>query len=191
MSPDAPTLYQKIDRWIVRITKGISYVSGVCLVVIMLVAFFNVLGEKLRQAGLPVTGIPASTEIIQYLHIPMVFLSAAYVTLDRGHTSIDILSNKFPRFLQIFFEVIGDLCGAGIAAFISWRGWTQMLKYHQRRMMSSVTGVGFPLWPFAFILAFGFGLLALSFLWNITRRFKMRDRENGPPKGEPEEGGAP
>lgn len=65
LSTNAPTLYDKLDRWVVRILKWVSYVSAVALVGIMLVAFFNVIGEKLRQAGLPVTGIPASTEIIQ------------------------------------------------------------------------------------------------------------------------------
>lgn len=88
---------KKADEIIVNTVKYISYTSGVCMVGIMFVAFFNVIGEKLRQLGFPVTGIPASTEIIQYLHIPVVFLSAAYITFDRGHTRIDLLSSKFPK----------------------------------------------------------------------------------------------
>ena len=64
------TLYEKIDSMIVRVLKYVSYISVVCLLVIMFVAFFNVLGEKIFHKG-----IPASTEIIQYLHIPVVFLA--------------------------------------------------------------------------------------------------------------------
>lgn len=169
MNSPASRLYNSVDHAIVSVIRCISYISGVCLVGIMLVAFFNVLGEKLRAAGLPVTGIPASTEIIQYLHIPVVFLAAAYVTLDRGHTRIDLLSSHFPKVLQTFFEILGNLCGVGICAFISWRGFIQMFKFIERNKMSSVTGIGFPLWPFALIMAVGFAMLAVSFLWAIVR----------------------
>lgn len=169
MSNNAPTLYDRVDRWVVRILKWISYVSAVALVGIMLVAFFNVIGEKLRQAGLPVTGIPASTEIVQYLHIPVVFLAMGYVTLDRGHTKIDLLSSKFPKVVQTFFGIVGDLCGIFISSFIAWRGFIQVGNFMKVNKMSSVTGVGFPLWPFAVILSVGFVLLAVSFVWDIVR----------------------
>ena len=170
LSNNAPTLYDRVDRWVVRILKWVSYVSAVALVGIMLVAFFNVIGEKLRQAGLPITGIPASTEIIQYLHIPVVFLAMGYVTLDRGHTKIDLLSSKFPKAVQLFFAILGDLCGIFVACFIAWRGFLQMVNFMEIRRMSSVTGVGFPLWPFALILSVGYVLLAVSFVWDIVRR---------------------
>lgn len=186
---NAPTLYDKIDKWVVRIIKSISYVSAVCLVGIMLVAFFNVLGEKLRQAGLPVTGIPASTEIVQYLHIPVVFLAAAYVTLDRGHTRIDLLCSKFPRTLQTICALIGNLCGVGICALVSWRGFVQMGKFMARHSMSSVSGVGFPLWPFALIMAGGFALLSLSFVWAIVRQFCAPAKTEEHPAPDSENGG--
>ena len=80
---------------IVKILKYVSFISGVCLIAIMFVAFFNVLGEKIFHKG-----IPASTEIIQYLHIPVVFLACGYVTLDTGHTKIDLLSKHLPKAVQ-------------------------------------------------------------------------------------------
>ena len=169
MSEPTKTVFDKIDSVFVRVLKYIAYVSAVCLLGIMLVAFFNVLGEKLRKLGLPVTGIPASTEIVQYLHIPVVFLAAAFVTLDRGHTRIDLLCVKLPKVVQKVFAVIGDLCGIAICALISYRGFIQMGKFISRHRMSSVSGVGFPLWPFALIMSVGFILLALSSVWAIVR----------------------
>ena len=169
MSEPQKSVFAKIDGVFVRVLKYIAYVSAVCLLGIMLVAFINVVGEKLRKLGLPVTGIPASTEIVQYLHIPVVFLAAAYVTMDRGHTRIDLLCVKLPKVLQKIFAIIGDLCGIAICALVSYRGFIQMGKFIARHKMSSVSGVGFPLWPFALIMAGGFALLALSFLWAIVR----------------------
>ena len=161
--------FEKVDNGICKVLKTIAWISAICLVAIMLVAFFNVVGEKLRKAGLPVTGIPASTEIIQYLHIPVVFLAAAYVTVERGHTTIDLLSSKFPAVVQKICNIIGYLLAIGVCSLIAWRGWIQMGKFIARHKMSSVSGVGFPLWPFALIMVIGFVLLTISFVWAIVR----------------------
>ena len=169
MSQSNHPLVERIDRTACRILRYIAYISAFCLFAIMLVAFLNVVGEKLRSAGLPVTGIPASTEIIQYLHIPVVYLAAAYVTLDRGHTRIDLLSVKLPPAVQKFFVLLGDLLGIGVCCVIIWRGFVQMGRFISRHRMSSVSGIGFPLWPFALILCVGYILLLLSLILHIVR----------------------
>ena len=99
----------------------------------------------------------------------MVFLAAAFVTLDRGHTNIDLLSSKFPELVQKICKIFGNLVGIAVCGLISWRGFVQMGKFIARHKMSSVSGIGFPLWPFALILGVGFILLAVSFLWAIVR----------------------
>lgn len=170
----------KADSIIVKIIRYISYVSAVCLVGIMLVAFFNVLGEKIIHQG-----IPSSTEIIKYLHVPVVFLCAGYVTLDRGHTSIDLLSAKFPMAVQNAISFFSFVLGAVVCAFVGYRGVVQMLKHMETHAMSSVTGFGFPLWPFSLLFAFGFFLLAFSFLWSIVRLVVPKvDLEPAPADGE-------
>ena len=65
MSEPKKTAFAKVDGVVTRVLKYIAYISAACLLGIMLVAFINVIGEKLRKLGLPVTGIPASTEIVQ------------------------------------------------------------------------------------------------------------------------------
>ena len=173
----------KADSIIVKVIRYISYVSAVCLVGIMLVAFFNVLGEKILHKG-----IPSSTEIIKYLHVPVVFLSAAYVTLDRGQTSIDLLSQKFPAKVQKIISIISFILGAAISAFVGYRGIVQMLKHISTHARSSQASFGFALWPFSFMFSLGFFMLAFSFLWSIVRIVVPKvDLEPAP--SEEEEGG--
>ena len=191
MSQPQNSLFEKVDNTVCKMLRVIAYVSAVCLVLIMLVAFFNVLGEKLGKHISWISGIPASTEIVQYLHIPVVFLAAAYVTLERGHTNIDLVSSKLPGLVQKIVRIIGNLIGIGVCGLIAWRGFVQMGKFIARHKMSSVSGVGFPLWPFALILSVGFVLLALSFIWAIVREITgyQPPAPAGPDAPEIEEGG--
>ena len=173
-----------VDRWIVKIFKWISYVSAICLVGIMLVAFFNVLGEKILKHG-----ISGSTEIVEYLHVPVVFLSAAFVTLDRGQTAIDLLCAKFPKWLQTVCAAFSYLLGICISGFVAWRGFTLMAKHLAQHTKSAVTGFGFPLWPFSFMFSLGFAMIALAFLWSEVRLFAPKEDVDPAPE-EAEEGGA-
>ena len=182
MSSQPRTLYDKVDSVIVKIFRYVSYISGVCLIAIMFVAFFNVLGEKIFHKG-----IPASTEIIQYLHIPVVFLACAYVTVDTGHTKIDLISSHFPKWLQQGCTTIGNLIGAFICGFVGCRGIVQMNKFMATHAKSSTTGVGFAKWPFALIFSVGFFLLAFSFLWSIVRQYAKKSLETAPETGEKED----
>ena len=172
------------DKWIVRIIRYISYVAAVCLVGIMFVAFFNVLGEKIFHKG-----IPASTEIIKYLHVPAVFLCAGFVTLDRGQTNIDLLSQKFPQKVQNVISVFSFALGAAISVFVGYRGLVQMGKHIANHVRSNVTGFGFALWPFSLIFSIGFFMLAFSFLWSIVRVVVPKVDLEPAPEADVEEGG--
>ena len=176
----------KADRIITKVIRCISYTAAVCLVCIMVVAFFNVLGEKIFHKG-----IPSSTEIIKYLHVPAVFLCAGYVTLDRGQTSIDLLSQKFPKIVQDIISIFSFLLGTAICSFVGVRGITQMIKHLENHTRSNVTGFGFALWPFSFIFSLGFFMLALSFLWSIARVLvpKVDLEPTDAPEAPEEEGG--
>ena len=154
----------KIDDIIVKVIRSLSYLSAMCVVIIMCVAFFNVLGEKLLR-----TGIPSANEIVQYFHVPLVFLTAGFVTLDRGQTSIDLLSSKFPKIVQKICTIFSFCLGTAICTFMGCRGLVQMNKYINTHAKSSTTGGGFILWPFALIYAVGLFLLAFSFAWSIVR----------------------
>jgi TRAP-type C4-dicarboxylate transport system permease small subunit len=141
----------------------------------MLVAFFNVVGEKLAKLGLPVSGIPMSTELISYLNIAVVFFAAAYVQLDTGHTRVDLIigKSKIAMFISSF---VGNLLGCAVCAYVGYRGAVLMMDKFTSNARSAVSGSSFPVWPFAFILSFGFFLMALAFLWGVVGMFVKQDK---------------
>ncbi len=176
--------FLKIDKTIRKILRFFCWASAVALTVIMLVAFINVVGEKLGRAGVAwAKGIPNSTAIIQYFHIPLVFLAAGYVTLDQGHTRIDLLIQKWPKVEKVFMA-IGHVLGAAISFFIAYRGTfvtlAENLKNHAR---ISTTASSWVAWPFTVCHCLGFFLLGCSFLWALARmiRFWKYDGVNPAP----------
>lgn len=177
--PGGPVLddcggFLKVDRVIKKILRFFCWLSAIALIIIMLVAVINVCGEKLAKAGVTwAKGIPNSNYIIQYFHIPLVFLAAGYVTLDQGHTRIDLLIRKWPKVEKVFMA-IGHVLGAGLSFFISYRGVSvtlvQNLANHAR---IATNASAWQAWPFTVCHCVGFFLLGCSFLWALVRLIRF------------------
>ncbi len=166
--------FLKADRVVRGVLRFFCYLSAIALIVIMLVAFINVCGEKLAKAGVTwAKGIPNSNYLIQYFHIPLVFLAAGYVTLDQGHTRIDLLIHKWPKVEKIFM-VIGHLLGAFLGFFISYRGVAVTLaKDLEKNIRIASTATSPKAWPFTVCHCVGFFLLGCSFIWALARMIRF------------------
>lgn len=174
MGDDDFSGFLKIDRVVRQILRYFCWLSAVALIIIMAVAFINVIGEKLVRAGVTwASGIPNSTAIIQYFHIPLVFLAAGYVTLDQGHTRIDLLIHKAPLVEKIFMTV-GHVLGAGLSFFIFWRATSVTLATNfAQNTRISTTADSWMVWPFTVCHCLGFFLLGCSFIWALVRQIRF------------------
>lgn len=166
--------FLKADQFIRKILRFFCWLSAVALITILFVAFINVCGEKLARAGVTwAKGIPNSTAIIQYFHIPLVFLAAGYVTLDQGHTRIDLLIHKWPK-VEKFFVALGYALGAALGFFISYRGVAVTLVQNlQNRARINTTADSWYAWPFTVCHCVGFFVLGLSFIWALVRLIRF------------------
>lgn len=166
--------FRKVDLVIKKILRFFCWLSAIALIIIMLIAVINVIGEKLAQAGVSWSrGIPNNNGLIQYFHIPLVFLAAGYVTLDQGHTRIDLLIQKLPRVEKIFM-LLGHILGAALAFFISYRGVAGVLAsdFAQNKHITTVSTSPMA-WPFTICHCVGFFLLGVSFIWAIVRMIRF------------------
>ena len=141
--------------------------------------------------------------MIQYFHIPLVFLAAGFVTLDQGHTRIDLLIHKWPRVEKVAM-FIGHIIGAALSFFIAYRGaFVTLVNQLQRHTRVSTSASAWPAWPFTICHCVGFFLLGCSFLWSLVRMIRfwkyepvnaavvMYPEEHMPPGTGPEEGSGP
>lgn len=172
----------RFDNGIFNVMKWISYISAVCLLIITLLSTADVAATKIFKHG-----ITNATDIVTYLNIPVVFLSAAYVQLERGHTHIDLIYTHFPKWGQKIIHTVGNLLGLGVSAFIAYRAVLSTVQKYQIVEKTSSNATAFVVWPFAALIAVGFLLLAAAFLWSLVREFVLPPRMEFDPAAAPEE----
>ncbi len=165
------TVFDKVDGVIYKVLRCISYAATVFLVAIMLVSFINVLLEKLHQVGVPVNGIPNTVNWVQYMNVCVVYLATAYVTLERGHSGLDLLTRHYPKWLQKAFAILAYACGTVVIGYISYLGYIKVFAVQLERntRINETLATAFPAWPFGLVYFAGMGLLAFSCLWAIVR----------------------
>lgn len=170
MNRQTPEWFVRADNFIMRIYKYVSYVATLCLIAIMLIAVINVCGEKLAQAGASVKGINFSADWIAYLHVPVVFLSTGYIALERGHTCVDILTNKLHAVVRRIMAYVSAVLGIAITGFIAWRGITALIPdLIEHHMTISTSSFSFVQWPFALTYCIGMLMLCFGFFWIVLR----------------------
>ena len=166
MSKSMVTL-KKIDKTFTTICRWISYLVGVALLAIMVLAFADIIAAKFFKSM-----VPSATEWITYLNVVAVFPAVAFVQLSRGHTNVDFLSEYLPKIVQKGIKILGHLLGALVSFLIGWYGFVNMAGKYQKHEMSSssaLTKGAFQVWPFCLVMSVCCMLLCLAFLWCIVR----------------------
>ena len=171
----------RFDNGIFNIMKWISYVSAVCLFVITILSTADVIGNKIFDHG-----ITNATEFVTYLNIPVVFLSTAFVQLERGHTHIDLIYTHFPAWAQKLIHTVGNLFGVALSGFIGYRAVVSTIQKYTTVAKSSSAINAFVIWPFVALLALGFFMMAIAFLWSLVREFVLPPRMMFDPAAAPD-----
>ena len=171
--------FKNFDSKFRKIFRVFAWLSAVALCAILVIAVVNVCGEKLGRIGVSwAKGIPNASGMIQYFHIPLVFLAAGYVTLDQGHTRIDLLIHKWPKVEKIIMFV-GHIFGAALSFFIAYRGtFITLIQQIERHTRVSTSSSAWQAWPFTVCHCLGFFLLGVSFVWSAVRMIRFWKYDN-------------
>lgn len=155
---------EKVDKVIFKFMYGVSILAGLSLILAALLCTVDSLSSKIFSFS-----IPNGTEWVTYLNIPIVFLAMGYIQVERGNTTVDLISKKFPKALQKIIQIFGCLLGFAISAFLAYCEFDLTLDKLQAGSKASSAASSFVVWPFALVIAIGYALVAISFLWCIFR----------------------
>ena len=121
--------------------------------------------------------ITNAVDFVTYLNIPVVFLTAAYVQLERGHTHIDLIYTHFPLWGHKIVHTVGNVLGMAISAIVGYRAIIYTIQKFDAVAKSSSSATAFAIWPFVAVIVMGFLLLTVAFLWSTIREFVLPPRE--------------
>lgn len=163
--------FDAVDKVVYRILRYISYCAMVFLAMMMLMAVVNVVLEKLHKIGVPVSGLSDTQSWIKYMNICVVYLGTAYVTLERGHSGLDLLTRRYPQKVQSILSGFAYLCGTVVIGFITYVGYIKVLtpQLEKNVRINENLATSFPQWPFGVVYVVGMGLLAFSCFWAFLR----------------------
>lgn len=165
-------VFKRIDKIVFQFFRILSFASAAALVAVAVLCTANVFTTKLFKFG-----ILNATDLVTYLNIPVVFLAIAFIQVERGHTNIDLLLDKFPKLIQQIIMFLSYLLGCAVCAFIGWREVTLTAEKFANLAKASQARTSFVVWPFAAIVAIGFITLAIAMLWCALREFVIPKEE--------------
>ena len=163
------TLVDRVERLLV----GLGVVSGFATLLIILIVVADVGGRFLFNSPLH-----SGVEISELLMVTLVFLGLAAAQQERHNFALDIMTSRFPQWLQRLFELLGYLACVLIVVLLAWPSSRQAVSSIERGE-AGFGIVAFPLWPARVLLAVGLWLLALQFLCDIYRLVFRRPRAPG------------
>jgi TRAP-type C4-dicarboxylate transport system permease small subunit len=151
----------RAGRIIAKIISGGSKgANAVALTVLMVMAFFT-LADVIGRSGFnkPISGAYEFTEL---LFVIVVALALGYSAILGSHVRIDIIVSRFPKKAQFVIDAISYFVSSAFFLIASWRVALQAIRVESQDVTSGILGI--PLYPFNWVLAFGFFLVGLMFL---------------------------
>lgn len=157
------------DRTVSTVTVFLAVFSGIVLAGMAVLTVISITGRSLTDIGL--APIPGDFELVEMGCAIAVFGFLPYCHLYRGHVTVDILVDVFPKGLFNLCTFLGDVIIAAISVVLCWRLWyglQEKIAYGESTMI-----LGAPLWIgylLSFVGAAWMVVVGIYVLWRDLRR---------------------
>lgn len=145
------------------LAKLLAILGGVILTALALMTVVSIIGRALIFLGLG--PVPGDFELVEQGVGVAIFWFLPWCMLQRGHVTVDILFDRFPRGVQAVLTLIGNLILAAIAIVIArqlWLGLSEKLAYGDTTWI-----LGIPIWYGYSLAMVGAALFVVTALWVV------------------------
>ncbi|MBI3014259.1 MAG: TRAP transporter small permease subunit [Candidatus Tectomicrobia bacterium] len=153
---------ERLYNLLSRLTKGLGYVAGIILMVLMGMTILDVAGRYLFDD--PVPGVFELTQIMMSI---LVAFGLAYCGTRKGHVGVDIFFHRFPRPLQRISNLLTGVPSLVLLILIVVQTYQHGLEVESNHTVSGILSI--PLYPFIFVTALGMAFYALVILLDLVR----------------------
>ncbi len=136
------------------INKIMMILGGFSVLALMILATGNVV---LRIFHIPFRG---TYEIVSFLGAVVIAFALGYTQKRKDHIIVDILSERYPKVVQVLVDKIADLAMTIFFAIVAWQLYVWGAKIMEAREVSETLKVVFH--PFVFAVGVGFAVLAFT-----------------------------
>lgn len=143
-----------------RVGKIIDFLSGVGMAVTLLLMIITAADTILRKTiNVALLG---SLEITEMGMVILIFFGIASNQVSKGHVSVDMFIDLFPRKARYISDTIVLSIEVIIMGVMTYAGYLQTLAYFNRGLTTDVLHI--PVWPFAILMTMGLFLFTLVLL---------------------------
>jgi TRAP-type transport system small permease protein len=150
-------------RAIRGVNRGLHYVSGALITLMMLFTVYNILGRWLF--GAPLGG---TVELTQLSMIGIVYLGFAYAQHNDDHISVDLLYVRFGKRGQAVLDAVAAVISFAVLVLLAWRlyDYSQVLELSGRTTATR----RIPLYPLAYVAIVGTIAFVLALFATVIER---------------------
>lgn len=152
------------EKTIRAFAEKINWVAAFALVAMMLLTALDVLLRLFRRP------IPGTYELIGLLGAVVISFALGYTSVEKGHIAVDILTRKFSAKTKALIEACNALVGTVLFAIVAWQGLAYSANLMHKGEVSLT--VQMPIYPFAYGVTGGCGLLCIVLLVDFLRELR-------------------
>ena len=110
------------DRWLGRYTRALDMLSGLCLAIMVVLVFGNVVLRYTANSGITV-----SEELSRWLFVWLTFMGAVVALREHGHLGTDVLVSRLPAAGKKVCLVLAQISMLYVSWLLLKGSWAQMV----------------------------------------------------------------
>ena len=147
------------------VNKILVILGGIAVLALMVLATGNVV---LRMFSVPYRG---AYEIVSFLGAVVIAFALGFTQKRKGHIVVDILTDSYPKKVQIIIDKIADLVIMIFFGLVCWQIYVWGIKIVESREVSETLKI--PFHPFVFAVAIGFAMLSFTAFVDFLKNKKL------------------
>ncbi|MFO7952664.1 MAG: TRAP transporter small permease [Bacillota bacterium] len=160
---------QLFETVVIKLTRGFDYIAGIILAATVFLVVANILGRIFFQQSFIV-----AHEVVGYLTAAVIGLALARCALENGHIAIDFILERFEYRIQRIIDFLVGIPVFPFLLFIAFNLFTYGSRIAESGEVSPTAQLIF--YPFIYLVAIGFFMLAMVALLKILKLFAGGDK---------------
>ena len=161
-SGEAGGMLDRLDSYVVLLTRILSWIAGVGLVGMLLIIVADVIGIKIFSKP-----VPGGTEIVTFMAVVAIAFAVPYTQVVHGHVAVDFIVEKFPRRAKLIIDALMTLFGVCLIALMAWYSFKYAAKLRDTGEVSMTQKI--PYYPFVYGMATCFVVIFLVMVGDLVK----------------------